>query len=261
MFQKIGRVKMENIIIRCLQCNELFCPTEYDTFPSYSYDRETDDFIEIECDDLTEFKDAHRNHDTVKLYVVEGSFCSQYAYWEPIREDYFLASDGTEIYTIRRYRTHINRPLKYQIVDFEIVFGKPIVKVQEADLKAQMIIDSKIYGFSKEKIRIFIRLYRSFISRIELEDLEETGFSFDNPMVSYAKLKDRVKEEFLNRCKSIFDEKEIESLRCFIDENSEYNDVMNVEITKPYYLKPLLTRLQNSYEDANLNHTIHKHSI
>ena len=26
---------MENVILRCLQCNELFCPTRYDSYPSY----------------------------------------------------------------------------------------------------------------------------------------------------------------------------------------------------------------------------------
>ncbi len=241
---------MENIISRCLQCDEIFCPTQYDTFPSYSYDQDSGEFTEIECDDLSKFKDVHRNHSIIKLYVIEGSFCSQYDYWKPIREDYFSASDGNEIYTIRRYRKNINESFKYQIVDFEIVFEKPIVKIQEADLRDQMIIDFAKYGFSKEKIKIFIKLYKSLISRIELEDLESTGFSFENPMVSYARLKDEVKEEFLNRCGSVFDEKEIEILRHFIDENSEYNDVMNVEITRPYLLKPSSNRPKVHCEDS-----------
>ncbi|MGB9595570.1 MAG: hypothetical protein ACPL7B_04740 [Candidatus Poribacteria bacterium] len=252
---------MENIILRCLQCNELFCPTQFDTYPSYNYDQESGEFTEMECDDLCEFKDAHRNHNIVKLHIIEGSFCSQYAYWNPIREDYFLASDGNEIYTIRRYRKSINKPFRYQIVDLELVFGKPNARIQEADLRDQMIIDSARYGFNKEKIRIFVRLYRSLISRIELEDLEDTGFSFENPMVSYAKLKDKVKEEFLNRCKSIFDEEEISALRRFIDENSEYNDVMNVEITRPYILKPSLNRRKVNYKDAESIPVIYKDLI
>lgn len=252
---------MENIVLRCLQCNELFCPTQFDTYPSYSYDQEAGEFIEIERDDLGEFKNNHSGHNIVKLHIIEGSFCSQYAYWDPIREDYFLASSGKEIYTIRRYRKSINKPFKYEIIDMELVFGKPIVKIQEADLRDQMIIDSERYGFSREKIKIFVRLYRSLISRIELEDLEYTGFSFENPMISYGKLKDKVKEEFLDRCKSIFDEREVESIQCFIEENSEFDDVMNVEITRPYVLKPSLNRRKVNYENAESIHKICKNLI
>lgn len=252
---------MEDIVLRCLQCNKLFCPTQFDNYPSYHYDQESDEFIEIECDDLSEFKDNHEGHNIVELHIIEGSFCSQYAYRDPIREDYLLASDGNEIYTIRRYRRNINEPFKYQIVNMELVFGKPFVKIQEADLRDQMIIDSPRYGFSREKIKIFVRLYRSLISRIELEDLEYTGFSFENPMISYAKLKDKVKEEFLDRCKSIFDEKEIESLRRFIDENSEFDDVMNVKITRPYTLRPSLNCCKVNDENVESIHKICKKSI
>ena len=252
---------MEDIILICRQCNELFCPTRYDTAPSYSFDQETDEIVSVECDDLHDFRDIHRDHDVVEFHVIDGSFCSHYAYWEPIREDYFLASDGTETYTIRRYRRYINEPLKYQIVDFEIVFEKPILKVQEKDLKKQMSIDSTKYNFNKDKIKIFVRLYKSFVSRIELEDLVESGFSRDNPMIVYAKLKAESMGDFLNHCQSVFNKVEIENLRCFISENSEYNDVMNIQITKPYQLKPVFNRFQICYSTVNLDRHIHKSQL
>lgn len=249
---------MENIILRCLQCNELFCPTGYDTSPSYYFDEETSEVVSVECNDLHDFKDVHKDHDVAELRVIDGSFCSHYAYWEPIREDYFLASDRTETYTIRRYRRYIDEPIKYQIVDFEIVFEKPIIKVQMKDLRKQMTVDSTKYNFNKDMIKIFVRLYKSFVSRIELEDLAESGFSLDNPMISYAKLKDEIIGDFLSRCQSAFNEAEIANLRCFIGENSEYNDVMNIQITKPYQLKPTFNRFQPGYSSVNLDRHIHK---
>jgi hypothetical protein len=237
---------MENVILRCLQCNELFCPTRYDSYPSYNPNGDNDLSKERKHDDLGDFKNHHNEHKTEELQIIKGSFCSHYEYWEPIREDYLQVTDGSEIYTVRRWRKDINEPIKYQIVNFDIIFDKPVLGVQSDDLEKQMIADADRFKFKKTNIKKFIKLFKAFVSRLELDNVIECGFSVDDPMTSYAKLKDEIGEAFLNHCQNKFSETDINSLRMFISENSEYDDVMNIEVIRPFYLKPLNKRLKNN---------------
>jgi hypothetical protein len=238
---------MENIILRCFQCNELFCPTRYDSYPSYNFNGDNYIFKEIKHDDIGEFKNSHSGHRVEELQVINGSFCSHYEYWEPIREDYLKITDNSEIYTVRRWRKYINEPLKYQIVNFDIIYSKPILEIQSDDLEKQMIADADRFKFTKTNIIEFINLYETFVSRLELDNVIECGFSVNDPMVSYAKLEDEIRETFLNHCRNRFNETEINNLRMFIGENSEYDDVINIQIIRPFYLKPLSKRLKTSY--------------
>jgi len=244
---------IENVILRCLQCNELFCPTRYDNYPSYDFDKKTGALKEIKRNDLRDFKISHKGHRIEELQVINGSFYSNYAYWEPVREDYIQVTNGSKVYTVRRWRKYINEPLKYQIVNFDVVFGKPILEVQSTDLEKQMRADAAKFGFTKAKIKKFTKRFKAFVSRLELDDLLECGFSVDEPMVSYAKLKDEVREIFLDRCRSGFSESELEKIRIFINENSEYNDVMNVQVIRPFYLKPVSKRFHLSPSSISLN--------
>lgn len=238
---------MENVILRCLQCNELFCPTRYDSYPSYNLNGDNDTLKEIKHDDLGNFKNSHNGHKIEELQVIDGSFCSHYEYWEPVREDYLQVTDGSEIYTVRRWRKYINEPLKYQIVNFNIIISEPILEVQSDDLEKQMIADADRFKFIKTNIKKFIRLFKTFVSRLELDNVMECGFSVNDPMTSYAKLKDEIRETFLNHCRNKFNETEVKNLRMFISENSEYDDVINIQVIRPFYLKPFSKRLKRSY--------------
>jgi len=230
---------MENVIFRCLQCNEIFCPTRYDTYPSYDIDVGNGTLKEVKRDDFSDFKITHKGHKIEELQVIKGSFCSHYAYWEPVREDYLQVTDGFEVYTIRRWRKHISEPLKYQIVNFDIILGNPILEIQSSDIEKQMMADTDRFMFTKAKIKKFVKLFKSFVSRLRLDDVLECGFSVDDPMLSYARLNDEVRETFLDNCHSKFNETEIENLRAFINENSEYDDVINIRLLRPFYLKPV----------------------
>jgi len=229
---------MENIILRCLQCNELFYPTPYDFYPSYEFE-DKDILKEIKHNDLGDFKNYHNGHKIEELQVVNGSFFSHYAYWEPVREDYLQITDGSEFYTVRRWRKYISEPLRYQIVNFDIICSEPILEIQSIDLEKQMIADADRFRFTKTNIKRFIKLFKTFVSHLELDNMVECGFSVNDPRVSYAKLKDEVRETFLNHYSYKFSANDIRNLRVFISENSEYDDVINIQIVRPFYLKPL----------------------
>jgi hypothetical protein len=189
-----------------------------------------------DIDDLQTFLMAHKGHKIVELEIIEGTFFSKNAHWEPIREDYLQATDGYKTYTIKRSRSDINEPMVYNIVDFDIGIEEPIFRVQSVDLKKQMIYDNKILGLSERKIDEFIYRFKSFVSDIDPDDLIEVGLSVDDPSVSYAALKSEAMEKFLYLSGDIFTSEEMKRLRIFIDMNLEYNDVMNIMIIRPFHL-------------------------
>ena len=228
---------MSDVIFRCEDCNELFRPTGYDSQPAFYFNRKSGSVEEIEMDDLRDFKMAHDGHKVVKLRIIDGSFCSHRAQKEPVREDYFQATDGIQTYTVRRWRKDINEPLRYEVADdVRIEVDKPIPQVQSEELKKQMIADARKLKLDEARIGKFIERFRTFVSGIKMEDMIECGLSADDPMISYAALKDEAVEAFLSYCRSLFTDEELRRLRMFIDENSEYNDVMNVQLIRSFQL-------------------------
>ncbi len=227
---------MENRILGCLDCNKLFCQTNYDSYPAYEFDAESKSFKEKEMDDEKSFRKDHESHRIIELHEIKDSLCSHYPYWEPIREDYMLFTDGKKNYTVRRWRKDINEPLKYEIVNCMIEFSKPTLQAQSEDLRRQMLADIKRLKLDRNKIEEFVEHYEDFISNISLNDVFECGFSSNDPMVTYASLKDEIMESFLQTCSSYFSDDRIDILRKYIRENSEYDDVMNIIIKRHFQL-------------------------
>lgn len=227
---------MKNRILGCLDCNKLFCQTDYDSYPAYEFDAESKSFKEIEMDDEKSFRNDHKSHKIVELYPVKDSLFSHYAYWEPMREDYMLFTDGSKNYTVRRWRKNINEPLNYEIVKHKIEITEPTLRVQSKDLKRQMLADIKRLKLDKNKVEEFVKHYEGFVSNISLNDVLECGCSSSDPMVTYASLKDEIMESFLQTCCSYFSGDRIDVLRKYIKENTEYNDVMNIVIERHFQL-------------------------
>ena len=227
---------MNDKILRCLQCNDLFRPTRYDLNATFCFDREMDAVTEIEVNDSDNFIMTHRGHDIIELHILNDSFCSHYPYSEPIREDYLQATDGIETYTIRRWREHIGMPLEYEIADVRIRRGEPIYRVQTAELKEQMTADDDMLELGEEKISKFVNSCESFVSDIRQEDIVECGVSTDEPMISYARLHHGTMEKFLAEHCLDFTDEELKRLRVFAEANSEYNDVMNIQVIYSFQL-------------------------
>jgi hypothetical protein len=99
-----------------------------------------------------------------------------------------------------------------------------------------MIADTGMLKLGKDMIEKFIERFEDFVSSVKLEDAIENGLSVDDPMISYAALKDEKMEGFLIQCCPIFTDEELERLRIFIDGNSNYRDVMNVQVIRPFQL-------------------------
>lgn len=225
-----------DVILRCMQCNELFRPSSYDSQPIYHFDEKSGSVREVEMNDLDNFMTQHQGHEISRLRIVDGSLCSHYSYWEPVREDYLQATDGIQVYTVKRWRNNVNMPLKYEIVDARIKLDEPAFQAQTVDLKRQMIADAETLGLSEYKINEFAKKFEDLVSQVELCDVIELGSSLDDPMVSYAALEDSVIEGFLKRCSQVFDNEEIQRLRVFIHRNLEYGDVMNILVMHPFRL-------------------------
>jgi len=231
---RAGRLKT---ILVCMKCKEAFYPTIYDLYPAYGFDEESKSFIEKYNNDEARFRAIHKDHKITQLQVINDSFYSQYPYWEPVREDYFMATDGSSNYILKRWRKNINKPLRYQIIDAYIEFEKPDIQVQSDKLKEQMIADSNKLGLTERKVNEFVKCYEDFVSGIELNDVIECGSSANDPMVSYAALKAEIMETFINDYYSYFSEDDVlRGLRIFMRDNSEYDDVMNLRVKRCFRL-------------------------
>jgi len=223
-----------NTILKCAQCNDLFRPTEYDSSPSFAFDEVNQTFEEIETDDWKDFISEHDGHRIMELHVMDNPFCSHNAHWELIREDYFQATDGISIFTIKRWRNDINQPFKYEIVPGRISISKPIFQTESVDIKKQMLADVDTYPLSELQIDKFVKIFERFIQTLTEEDVWESRFSSDEPMISHAVLSDEATMRFLEQCKSEFMEGELQRLSKFIGANSDCDDVMSLKVIRQF---------------------------
>lgn len=223
-----------NTILRCLQCNELFRPTEYDSHPSFLFDEANQSFEEIEMDDWKDFMSRHKGHSIIELYIMKGPFCSHDDYWELIREDYFEATDGASVFTIKRWRADISQPFKYEIVLGRIQIGELIFQAQSVDLKKQMLADVDTLLLSEPQIDKFVKVFNQFTQTLTERDVWESSFSSDEPMTSYASLSDESIRRLLEQCKSEFMRTELHRLHEFVEENSDYDDVATLKVIRQF---------------------------
>jgi hypothetical protein len=134
---------MNNTLLRCQDCNRLLLLGAHNRAPAWRMRAGDIEPVEVPRNDEEEFRRAHAGHRTGELSVVEGSFVSEGTWGDPMRVAYFEASDGRETVVVRRRRTHLDRPVIYEVVPGRIEVRTVGVEVQaghqrqiEADLPA-----------------------------------------------------------------------------------------------------------------------------
>lgn len=227
---------MSKNLLRCTDCNRLLLLGPHNRAPSYRFQGAELEPIELHCDDEAAFREAHAGHNTDTLSVVPGSFVSTGSWGDPMRESYFEATAGDQVFVVRRWRTHLDRPVTYEVVPGALDVRTVSIEVQKSDLERQLQAD---FGdtLDSELLRRFVKTVEEIAGDAESEDLEEVCVDRKDPLITYLRLNEKHVAEILERLGKDAPADALRRLRKFIVDNSEADDVMNLLARKAFTVK------------------------
>ncbi len=223
---------MMGTLIHCLECNAIMHMTEWDLLPHYAWDEE--EIREVEQDDRKAFLHSHRDHIKEKLTPLTPPI-SDKPYTEPVKTCYFEATNGTKRFVIKKWRTKIDDPFTYEIIDGSIELTNGTVQAQTEAIKKQLQAEHAPFSTEK-KIPFFIQAIHEEVETLDPENLEVSAEG-KTPLVSYCQLRSNCVDRILTRCQDNFNQHELNMLRDFINRHNEYDGVMTAVATKKFTIK------------------------
>ncbi len=205
-------------LIRCINCNEVYLRTPFDTLPQYDLSCPSET---IEKDDYRNFLQSHQGHRLEDLSIIEDSFVSEKDYREPVKTAYFRATNGKERFVIKKSRDRIDEPLKYEVISGDYSLTCLSLSIQEREIEKQLAAEFKQRPFSKEKVNAFIKTVKRIAENASLRDLERACEESPNPLEMYYKM-DEVSIVTLQRnCRHLFKGEEYSDIEAFIEREKQ----------------------------------------
>ena len=222
--------------IRCVECDAVTRITDYDRLPSYYYDQNCDEVIEKPLDDEEHFMGLHKHHSLEELFVVKDSFISNGRYGEPLKTNYYEATNGTERFVIKGWREDITKTMEYEAVPgyIETTFA---LEPQTREIRKQIAEDIKDPQLAETSIERFIQIVERIVSQLPVRDPLEITAETDTPLISHCKMGASAIREVMHVCKENFDEVELKRIEEFINRNNKYNEPMTLLLKRTFSIK------------------------
>ena len=211
-----------NQLIRCKNCDEIFMKTPFDQYPEYEFDseRSLDNFRGVERDDFQEFLIHHHGHRLENLKIIEDSFVSEKAYFEPVKTSFFKATNGREKFVVKKFRERIDEPLKYRLMSGDYSLKCITVEAQPEVIEKQLRREITPPP-SQGKIDAFLKLYRGIVEDVDIEELERIPEESGHPLEVYYKIDDLRLMYLLRNCHHIFKGQEYTAVEEFIHRHKD----------------------------------------
>jgi hypothetical protein len=206
--------------------------TPWDFHPHYAWHE--GEIKEQEGNDRQAFLQRHKGHQIEELIPLSGPI-SDKPYTEPLKIAYFEVTNGKRRSVIKRWRSTIDDPLTYEIIEGSLDLRRAKVCAQTEAIKKQMKADNDSF-VSEEKLNCFINAIITEVDNLDPDALEVSAEG-ETPLISYYRLGNDCVKRILARCQDTFDRHELKLLKNFMIEHNEYDDVMTVVAEKQLTIK------------------------
>ncbi len=212
-----------NQLIRCVNCDAVFFKTPYDQWPEYEMGSRgsVESVQSIEKDDFKDFLIHHRGHRLEELKIIEDSYVSEKPYYEPVKTSYFRATNGKDMFVIKKFRRRIGDPLTYELIMGDYSLKCISIDIQEQEIIKQLKLEWRLSPPPQNKINAFIKLLRHLAKTVDPRDLERVREESLSPLEIYYKLDDVSLAYLMRNCRGIFKGKEYEEMEGFINRHKE----------------------------------------
>jgi hypothetical protein len=244
---------MQERWIRCIECDVVARVTEYDRLPHYSYDQNSAEVVEKLMDDEATFMGLHKRHTLEELFVVKDSFISNGRYGEPLKVNYFEATNGKERFVIKGWRDDVNKSMEYQAIPGYIETNFTL-EVQTREIRKQIGEEIKDPQLADTSIERFIQIVETVVSHLPVRDPLEITAETDTPLVSHCKFGASAIREVMALCKNCFNEVDVKRIEQFVHRNNTYNDPMTLLLKRTFSIKqerPASYKVDQAQEDVD----------
>lgn len=211
-----------NQLIRCKNCDTIFMKTPFDQSPEYEQDpsRTSENFRIIMRDDFQDFLIHHQGHQLENLKIIEDSFVSEKAYSEPLKTSFFKATNGKEIFVIKKFREKIDEPLKYQLISWDFSLNCTHIEIQAGEISKQLKREITPPP-SQPHIEAFLKLYRHLVNTIDLQECVRVQEDSSHPLEVYYKIGEVHLMYLLRNCHNIFKGQEYLAIEEFLHRHKD----------------------------------------
>jgi len=224
---------MTGTLIHCIDCNKVFNMTEWDLCTHYEW--HAGEITEQEDNDREAFEQRHKNHRIEELIPVTPPI-SDKPYAEPLKISYFEASNGKRRFLIKRWRSTIDDPCAYEIIDGRLEIENGRLRAQTEAIKKQFMTENDSV-IPEKKLNCFVRAIQEEVKDLDPDTLE-VSVEGETPLISFHQLRSDCMERILTRCRDKFNRQELKLLKDFIIEHNEYDGVMTLVAEKAFSIKP-----------------------
>lgn len=232
-----------NQLIRCTHCDEIFLKTPFDQWPEYepSFSHSPGSFRSIERDDFKIFLRNHQGHQLENLKIIEDSFVSEKAYAEPVKTSYFKATNGKELFVIKKFREQISEPLQYQLIHGDYSLKCIGIRIQAEAIRKELEREFRTRPVLQTQIAAFLKLYQRIAETIDIKALERVPEESPHPLEIYYRMDDVSLAYLLRNCRNIFDGEQYWDIEAFIQRHKDDG----VLLLKANYLIEIIEKVKS----------------
>ncbi len=212
-----------NQLIRCVNCDEVFLKTPFDQSPEYepTHPGQSESYRMTQKDDFEDFLKLHRDHRLEPLTILKDSFISEGLYQDPLRTSYFKATNGKEVFLIKRSRQDIHQPMKYQLI-----YGDYELKLLRLEAQSEAILKQWSFEFKKnpsllERGETFLGIFQKVLHSLRIDQLERIDEESPSPLDIYHRLDDIGLAFLLRNCRNRFKGKDYSEVEGFINRHKD----------------------------------------
>ena len=219
--------------IRCRKCDTVHHVTGFDKAPQYT--SSAHGVNETAVNDWDDFMTRHAGHRLEALEATGQSLFPDGMSSDPMATGYIEATDGKETVLLRRVRSSIKEPLRYELVPGRLVHRGSTLDIQENSLRKEMRLHFSwvpAEPLSDEKIDLFVKLYRQVVSKLDAGTVCGRELSVVDDTVAYGALDVTARHVLLEKCQSYFTADELAALSRFIDMHSDADDVLALVVRR-----------------------------
>ncbi len=207
-----------NQLIRCINCDEVFLKTPFDQSPEYDspLPGQPDSFRVIQRNDFEDFLRTHRDHRLESLTILKDSYISEGLYCDPLHTSYFKATNGKEVFLIKRSREDIHQPMRYQLI-----YGDYELKLIRLEAQSEAILKQWQFEFRKNPSLLargesFLRIFEKVIDTLQIDRLERIDEESPSPLEVYYRLDEIGLAYLLRNCRNRFKKEGYSEVEGFI---------------------------------------------
>jgi len=224
--------------ILCRKCDAVHHVTAFDKSPNYFLS--ANGTSETAANDWDDFMTRHAGHRLDPLEATGQSLFPAGNSADPMAIGYIEVTDGKETVLLRRIRSSIAEPLRFELVPGRLVHKESTLDIQEHSLRKEMKLHfswAPTEPLSDEKIELFLKLYRRVVRGLDARTVCDRAYFVTDDNIAYGPLDAVARSALMERCRKVFSADEVEALRRFIDSHDEIDDVLALVVRRSVTLE------------------------